>query len=112
MRSVISEERAREVKQIAGTAWLIAVAYFALRNASRPVERDIGCGVGGQCGRVFASQIPQLALGVTGGVLLLLTVNARTVKSRGVAVAAALLFAAWIPAATVLPGHYLWDCVN
>jgi hypothetical protein len=95
----------------AALLWLVAAACVAWLNAARPTTRDIGSGVAADCGHIFASQLPQLALGVAGCALLLMAAH-RGALRRPVIAVAAVLFAAWLLAAALLPGAYAWDCVN
>jgi hypothetical protein len=103
--------RARNRGNTAGLLWLLAAFAVAWINGMRPTTRDIGSGVTAECGRVLASQIPQLALGVAGCALLLIAAARGSLKRPVIAVAAAL-FVAWLLAAALLPGTYAWDCVN
>jgi hypothetical protein len=104
--------RRRRTARTAGIVWLLAAAYVAVRNGSRPTTRDIGAGVTADCGRVFASQLAQLVLAAAGGTLLIGAADRDAPPPAKVGAAAAALLVAWILAATLLPTAFAWDCVN
>jgi hypothetical protein len=101
---------ARGTARFTGIAWLLAAAWIAIHNASEPVDRDIGNGFVTGCGRVFASQIPQLLLGIGGGALLIVAAATHRPATRRVLLGAGALLAAWLLAATALPGAFAWTC--